>query len=198
MGPPDHARHKIEAGCRGTNLLFSAEPTGFREIPYPKFENRLVSGPLAQDRCSGPAKLTISSTASMSVEEETDRSNRPLRHAARIAPVPCGALALIVLVFALGAAPAAAAPHGCRDVMFIGARVSGEPLQVKKNGRMVTVFHGVGEPLEYMATQLETDGRNYGETMGILPVIYPADSTAELIPSCWRRRRERRTSVPRN
>jgi hypothetical protein len=90
---------------------------------------------------------------------------------------------LVVLVLALGSGTSAAASHGCRDVMFIGARGSGEPLQVKRSGRMVTVFHGVGKPVAYMAGLLEKDMSAYGETMGILPVIYTADSVAELKPS---------------
>jgi hypothetical protein len=48
---------------------------------------------------------------------------------------------------------------------------------------MVTVFHGVGKPVAYMAGLLEKDVSAYGETMGILPVIYTADSVAELKPS---------------
>jgi hypothetical protein len=95
-----------------------------------------------------------------------------------------GGLALLaVIALAAGSGTALATPHGCRDVMFIGARGSGEPLQVKKNGQMVTVFHGVGKPIDYMAGLLEQDVKNYGEEMGILPVIYSADSVSELKPS---------------
>jgi predicted esterase len=54
---------------------------------------------------------------------------------------------------------------------------------VKKKGKMVTVFHGVGKPVAYMAGLLEADVSAYGETMGILPVIYRADSVDELKPS---------------
>lgn len=67
--------------------------------------------------------------------------------------------------------------------MFIGARGSGEPLQVRKHHKMVTVFHGVGKPVDYMSGLLEDYVTAYGETMGILPVIYRADSVKELFPS---------------
>jgi hypothetical protein len=101
-----------------------------------------------------------------------------------IASVLCGALALTSVAFLLGAGPSGATtPHGCRDVIFIGARGSGEPLQVTKNGKPVTVFHGVGKPIDYMAGLLEKDVTAYGETMGILPVNYDADSVDELKPS---------------
>lgn len=77
-----------------------------------------------------------------------------------------------------------AAPHGCPDVTFIGARGSGEPMQKKnKSGKLVTVFHGVGEPVDYMAGLLGHDVDAYGEEMRILPVIYSADSVDELVPS---------------
>lgn len=111
------------------------------------------------------------------------RPDGHIRRPPRIALALCVAPALIVLFLALGTGLSAAAVHGCRDVTFIGARGSGEPLQKKKAGRMVTVFHGVGEPLDYMAEELGTDITDYDETMAILPVIYPADSIDELIPS---------------
>lgn len=76
-----------------------------------------------------------------------------------------------------------AATRGCPDVMFIGARGSGEPLQVKKNGKLVTVFHGVGAPVNYMAGLLGEDVHAYGEEMRILSVIYSADSVDELVPT---------------
>jgi hypothetical protein len=91
-----------------------------------------------------------------------------------------------LLITALGLVPGTAlatTPHGCRDVMFIGARGSGEPLQVKKNKKKITVFHGVGKPIDYMAGLLEKDVLAYGETMGILPVVYKADGVEDLIPS---------------
>jgi cutinase len=95
----------------------------------------------------------------------------------------CGLALLAVIVLAAGSGTAHATPHGCRDVMFIGARGSGEPLQVKQGSRMVTVFHGVGKPVDYMAGLLEKDVVAYGETMGILAVDYSADSVSELWPS---------------
>jgi hypothetical protein len=99
------------------------------------------------------------------------------------AALSCAAL-LSVIALTAGSGPAlATTPHGCRDVMFIGARGSGEPLQVKKNNQMVTVFDGVGEPIDYMAKLLKEDVEHYGEKMGILPVIYRADSVDDLKPS---------------
>jgi hypothetical protein len=93
-------------------------------------------------------------------------------------------VALIVSALTVGSGAAfATTPHGCRDVMLIGARGSGEPMQVKKNGTLVTVFHGVGKPIDYMAGLLETDVEAYGEKMGILPVLYRADSVDDLKPS---------------
>jgi cutinase len=88
-----------------------------------------------------------------------------------------------LMTMALAALPGssrATTPHGCRDVMFIGARGSGEPQrQWTDNGKATTI----GKPLYYMAELLETDVLAYGETMGILPVIYRADSVLELKPS---------------
>jgi cutinase len=110
------------------------------------------------------------------------RVRRPGRRL-KAASILCGALVPIVLVLVLGTGSSVAAPHGCRDVMFIGARGSGEPLRVKKGRQLVTVYHGVGKPVDYMAGLLEKDVSAYGETMGILPVNYNADSVDELKPS---------------
>lgn len=99
-------------------------------------------------------------------------------------PPRWGSRALVVFLalagaLALFAAPRAgtsrAAAHGCPDVMFIGARGSGE--------RLSKANHGLGAPLYEMARQLEKDVRNYGEQMGMLGVVYSADSVGELIPS---------------
>jgi hypothetical protein len=59
--------------------------------------------------------------------------------------------------------------------MFIGARGSGEPLS-KAN-------HGLGQPLYEMAKQLDDAVSHYGEKMGMLGIVYSADSVGELIPS---------------
>lgn len=79
--------------------------------------------------------------------------------------------------------PQVAAATDCADVMFIGARGSGEPMQVRKNGKLVTYHHGVGAAVDFMAGQLGDAVSAYGEEMRILPVIYDADSTDDLIPS---------------
>jgi hypothetical protein len=92
-------------------------------------------------------------------------------------------LVAVAFTCALAGPSAATTPHGCRDVTFIGARGSGEPLQLRKKNQMITVFHGVGKPVDYMAGLLEKDVIAYGETMAILPVIYRADSVDELKPS---------------
>jgi hypothetical protein len=92
-------------------------------------------------------------------------------------PLPVFAvLATLVALLAgiPGGAPVASA-QGCPDVMFIGARGSGEPLS-KAN-------HGLGRPLYEMATQLGSAVSRYGEHMGMLGVVYSADSVSELIPS---------------
>lgn len=59
--------------------------------------------------------------------------------------------------------------------MFIGARGSGE--------RLSKANHGLGWPVYEMATQLGKAVSRYGEHMGMLGVVYSADSVGELIPS---------------
>src|SRR3954451_9845459 len=81
------------------------------------------------------------------------------------------------------AAPASARPHGCPDVFFIGARGSGEPAEVTRNGKRVAYEHGMGVPVNYMAGKLGALVKAYGEEMRSLPVIYSADSVSELVPS---------------
>jgi hypothetical protein len=105
----------------------------------------------------------------------------PTLRSTRVLASLCGAALLACFALAGESGVAyATTPHGCRDVMFIGARGSGEPQrQWTDNGKATTV----GKPLYYMAELLETDVLAYGETMGILPVIYPADSVLELKPS---------------
>jgi hypothetical protein len=99
----------------------------------------------------------------------------------RVLATLCGAALVVAAALAWESGVASAtAPHGCRDVMLIGARGSGEPQrQLTDNGKATTI----GKPLYYMAELLEADVIAYGETMGILPVIYPADSVLELKPS---------------
>jgi hypothetical protein len=96
---------------------------------------------------------------------------------------PFGALAMVLVALFVGVGSARAATvTNCPDVMFIGARGSGEPL-LKKGSYLVTEARGVGGPLAYMAGLLEEDVRNYGEEMQVLPVAYPADSVNDLVPS---------------
>jgi hypothetical protein len=59
--------------------------------------------------------------------------------------------------------------------MFIGARGSGE--------RLSKTNRGLGAPLYEMAMQLEKDVANYGEQMGMLGIVYSADSVKVLVPS---------------
>jgi Cutinase len=105
----------------------------------------------------------------------------PTLRSTRVLAALCGAALLLGVAFAGESGVASATtPQGCRDVMFIGARGSGEPQrQWTDNGKATTI----GKPLYYMAELLETDVLAYGETMGILPVIYRADSVLELKPS---------------
>jgi hypothetical protein len=91
-------------------------------------------------------------------------------------------VALVILAGVGTAGSAEAAGTRCPDVMFIGARGSGEPL-LKKGSYLVTESRGVGGPLAYMAGLLEEDIRDYGEEMQVLPVAYRADSVDDLEPS---------------
>jgi Cutinase len=94
----------------------------------------------------------------------------------RVLAALCGASVLSLLTLAVVSGPAlATTPHGCPDVTFIGARGSGEA--AKKSNR------GLGEPVFEMAKLLQTKVDDYGETMGMVPVPYDADSVGELIPS---------------
>ena len=93
------------------------------------------------------------------------------------------ALAILAILAGVGTEGSAeAAGIGCPDVMFIGARGSGEPL-LKKGSYLVTESQGVGGPLAYMAGLLEEDIHHYGEEMQVLPVAYRADSVDDLEPS---------------
>jgi hypothetical protein len=95
----------------------------------------------------------------------------------------CGALAMVLVALSMGVGSArAAAVTNCPDVMFIGARGSGEPL-LKKGSYLVEEARGVGGPLAYMAGLLEADVHNYGEEMQVFPVAYSADSVDDLVPS---------------
>ncbi|HJQ29593.1 MAG TPA: cutinase family protein [Rubrobacter sp.] len=95
----------------------------------------------------------------------------------------CGALAMVLIALSVGVGSArAATATNCPDVMFIGARGSGEPL-LKKGSYVETESRGVGAPLAYMAGLLEEDVRGYGEEMQVFPVAYSADSVDDLVPS---------------
>jgi hypothetical protein len=94
-----------------------------------------------------------------------------------------GVLVMVLVAIFAGAGNARAATEtNCPDVMFIGARGSGEPL-LKKGSYVVEQARGVGGPLAYMAGLLEEDVRNYGEEMQVFPVAYSADPVEELVPS---------------
>ncbi len=73
--------------------------------------------------------------------------------------------------------------HACPDVMFIGARGSGEPAEITQNHKRVPYERGMGAPVNYMAGGLGALVDAYGEEMRSLPVIYSADSVSELVPS---------------
>jgi hypothetical protein len=88
---------------------------------------------------------------------------------------------MVALFAGVGSAHAATVTN-CPDVMFIGARGSGEPL-MKKGSYVVEQARGVGDPLAYMAGLLEADVRHYGEEMQVFPVAYSADSVDDLVPS---------------
>jgi hypothetical protein len=98
-----------------------------------------------------------------------------------------GIVAIFAMVtlalLAIGVNASDAVARSCPDVMFIGARGSGEPMQKKENGKLVTVFHGVGRPIDYMAGLLGKAVGDDQEEMHILPVIYRADSVDELVPT---------------
>jgi hypothetical protein len=82
-------------------------------------------------------------------------------------------LLALLAAAAVGSAPASA--YTCKDVMFVGARGSGESAEAASRG--------MGPSAYYMAKRLEGAVRGYGETLGTLPVIYRADSVKELVPS---------------
>lgn len=76
----------------------------------------------------------------------------------------------------LTAAPRAEATFAkCADVMFVGARGSGELEQAKTDG--------MGVPVDHMGKQLEKFVLRVGETFAFRQVPYSADSVLELVPS---------------
>jgi hypothetical protein len=84
-----------------------------------------------------------------------------------------GALAAALF---LTAAPRAEATFAkCADVMFVGARGSGELEQAKTDG--------MGVPVHHMGKQLEKFVLREGETFAFRQVPYGADSVLELVPS---------------
>jgi len=106
-------------------------------------------------------------------------------------PFPLAVAAAIVAAFQVRSVtdPQTAAATGCADVMFIGARGSGEPMQVKRNGKLVTYHHGVGAPLDFMAGRLGDVVHDYGEDA--VQAIDDAKASARPIrtESCTNRRR---------
>jgi Cutinase len=84
-------------------------------------------------------------------------------------------LAVAFAIALIPASPAGATFTKCADVMFVGARGSGEP--------EVAATDGMGVPVDYMGRQLEKQVVAYGETFALRQVPYSADSVDELVPS---------------
>ncbi|HJZ35911.1 MAG TPA: cutinase family protein, partial [Solirubrobacterales bacterium] len=87
--------------------------------------------------------------------------------------------ALAVAIFAVAlltaARPADGAIVKCADVMFVGARGSGEPETAQTDG--------MGVPVDYMGKGLEKLVLAEGESFAFRQVPYGADSVSELVPS---------------
>ena len=83
---------------------------------------------------------------------------------------------VLAAAFFLTAAPRAEATFAkCADVMFVGARGSGELEQAKTDG--------MGVPVDHMGKRLEKLVLREGETFAFRQVPYGADSVLELVPS---------------
>lgn len=95
----------------------------------------------------------------------------------RLIAVALVAIAAIALTTSSRSAPVAVAQAtgACPDVMFIGARGSGEPASATS--------HGMGPSVYHMAKRLKTKLAAAGETMRTLPVTYPAAGVETLRPS---------------
>jgi cutinase len=86
------------------------------------------------------------------------------------------AFAAVAIVAGVGtAATAQGAGVWCPDVIFIGARGSGEKAEA--------ATHGMGHTVNYMAEKVYRLIKDEGESMNYLPVVYSADSVGELAPS---------------
>lgn len=84
--------------------------------------------------------------------------------------------AALVCAFALGMLPSAhAASVGCPNVILIGARGSGEPIQSSS--------HGLGDAVNVMASTMKTDLGAHGLVMRTFADPYPADPVSDLYPS---------------
>jgi hypothetical protein len=102
--------------------------------------------------------------------------------------VPVRSLAAVSGIFAvvaatglaLAGAPSSAA-GACPDVAFIGARGSGEPDHLVRNGKNIPYHRGMGAPVDFMAKRLEGIVSDYGEQMRALSVVYSADGVEELV-----------------
>jgi hypothetical protein len=87
-----------------------------------------------------------------------------------------GAVVGLALLVSATCASASASAR-CKDVVFIGARGSGEP--------STKATRGMGTAVYYMAKRMGAAVRHHGEDMGTLPVTYRADPVGELVPSKW-------------
>jgi cutinase len=84
-------------------------------------------------------------------------------------------LATALTILLVPAAAGSAAITKCADVMFVGARGSGELEEAATDG--------MGVPIDYMGKQLAKQVLAYGETFAFRQVPYSADSVDELVPS---------------
>lgn len=90
---------------------------------------------------------------------------------------PLAALLCLAILMTANLTRPAAAGSKCPDVTFIGARGSGEALEGSTKG--------MGDSVYFMAAHLKgiLHSQAKPKKMGYLAVIYPADSTKELVPS---------------
>jgi hypothetical protein len=93
----------------------------------------------------------------------------------------CACAVLLLGIGAIG--PAGAGAAGCPDVMFLGARGSGEPATKVVKGKRIPYYEGVGWPLDEMAGRLGKAVAAYKETFDTVPIDYTAASVDVLVPS---------------